>query len=131
MKTICIAGRVGKDAQLRRTQNGDAVLSFTVAVDDGFGESKRTMWFDCSLWGKRGQTLEAMLKKGKEVTVSGDLSTREHEGKTYLTVRVNDVTLQGGNAGEKPARSQRDEQPRGGSLPADLDDSIPFGPEWR
>lgn len=131
MKTICIAGRVGKDAQFRRTQNGDAVLSFTVAVDDGFGENKRTMWFDCSLWGKRGQTLEAMLRKGKEVTVSGDLSTREHEGKTYLTVRVNDVTLQGGSAGDKPARSQRDEQPRGGSLPADLDDSIPFGPEWR
>ncbi len=38
MKQITIAGRLGKDAELRRTQGGDPVLSFPVAVDDGYGE---------------------------------------------------------------------------------------------
>lgn len=133
MKTIVIAGRLGKDSQLRRTQNGDPVLSFPVAVDDGFGENKRTIWFDCSQWGKRGQSLETMLKKGKEVTVSGDLSTREHEGKTYLTIRVNDVTLQGGGERqEKPAKQQSMSygQASGGkaqlSYDEDMSDEVPF-----
>jgi len=133
MKTIVIAGRLGKDSQLRRTQNGDPVLSFPVAVDDGFGENKRTIWFDCSQWGKRGQSLETMLKKGKEVTVSGDLSTREHEGKTYLTIRVNDVTLQGGGERQdKPAKQQSMSygQASGGkaqlSYDEDMSDEVPF-----
>ena len=65
MKQIVIAGRTGKPAELRRTQNGDAVLSFSVAVDDGFGQNKKTLWFDCSVWGKRGETLKDMLPKGK------------------------------------------------------------------
>lgn len=132
MKAIVIAGRLGKDSQLRRTQAGEPVLSFTVAVDDGYGDTKKTLWFDCSLWGKRGSTLESMLKKGKEVTVSGDISTREHDGKTFLTVRVNDVTLQGG--GERKAEPKQQSlsygQASGGASP-DLGDSIPFSPEVR
>jgi len=63
------------------------------------------------------------------VTVSGDLSTREHEGKTYLTIRVAEVTLQGGEQRqdrggyelERPAPSG---EPR--RLADDLDDQIPF-----
>jgi len=49
MKTITIAGRLGKTAELRRTQGGDPVLSFTVAVDDRSAKEKSTLWFDCSL----------------------------------------------------------------------------------
>src|SRR5690606_19456650 len=90
------------------------VLSFSVAVDDGWGERKRTMWFDCSLFGKRGEPLEQYMPKGTAVAVSGDLSTREHEGKTYLTVRVNEVTLQGGKSeGQSEQRSSGRQQSYG------------------
>lgn len=137
MKNITIAGRLGKAAELRRLQDGTPVLSFTVAVDDGWGERKRTLWFDCSLFGKRGEPLEQYMPKGTAVAVSGDLSTREYEGKTYLTVRVNEVTLQGGKQdGERrESRPSRQEQgmydrddPRtgGGSYADDLDDNLPF-----
>lgn len=140
MKAIVIAGRVGKDAVLRRTQSGDAVLGFSVAVDDGYGQNKRTLWFDCSVWGKRGEALEQHLRKGTAVAVSGDLSTREHEGKTYLTVRANEVTLQGGGERQeqRPARQEQsmydrdDERTHGGNrLNDDLSDDIPFAPEFR
>lgn len=141
MKNITIAGRTGKDAVLRRLQDGTPVLGFSVAVDDGYGQNKRTLWFDCSVFGKRGEGLEPHLKKGTAVAVSGDMSTREHDGKTYLTVRVSEVTLQGG--GEKPAAKQeritsydRDDDrtsygARGGSAASLADDEIPFGLEWR
>lgn len=126
MKAITIAGRLTKDADLRTTTGGDQVCGFSVAVDDRSGREKTTMFFDCSLWGKRGEALGQHLTKGTSVTVSGDLGKREHDGKTYLTVRVNDVTLQGG----KPQGDAG--QPRtggGGSEPQqvyDLSDDIPF-----
>jgi single-strand DNA-binding protein len=109
MKTIVIAGRLGRDAELRRTQGGDPVLSFPVAVDDGYGERKSTMWFDCSVWGKRAEALSSHLVKGMAVAVSGDLGKREHDGKTYLTVRVSELTMQGG--GER-----QDAKPKGGGM---------------
>ena len=129
MKQIVIAGRTGKAAELRRTQSGEAVLGFSVAVDDGYGQNKRTLWFDCSVWGKRADALKDMLPKGKEVTVVGDLSTREHDGKTYLTVRVNELTLQGGKSQSDRGPSQSGyggQQSSYGDAPADLDDEIPF-----
>lgn len=96
MKNITLAGRLTKDAELRTMSSGDQVLNFSVAVDDRSGKEKGTLFFDASLFGKRGEALSQYLTKGSSVTVSGDLGTREHNGKTYLTCRVNDVTLQGG-----------------------------------
>lgn len=122
MKSLVIAGSIGKSAELRSTGNGEKVAGFSVAVDDGFGDKKRTLWFDVSIWGKRAETLAPMLVKGGKVTVSGDLSTREHEGKTYLTLRANEVTLQS-------ARHDRDDDPRRDSPPSQgraLDDELPF-----
>lgn len=129
MKNVTIAGNIGKDAETRTTQGGDQVTGWSVAVEERNGQDKRTIWFDCSLWGKRGQALAQYLTKGTRVAVSGDLSTREHNGKTYLTVRASEVTLMGG--GEK-----RDHvaMPPGyeGTAPAEadrrraIDDEIPF-----
>lgn len=129
MKTITIAGRNTKNAELRRTQGGDPVVSFSVAVDDGYGQNKATMFFDCSIWGKRGEALQPHIVKGQPITVSGELGKREHEGKTYLTIRVNEVALQGG----KPETTQRREPDDGsyGAGSALLDDEIPFAPEFR
>lgn len=135
MKNINIAGNITKDAVLRRTQSGEPVTGFSVAVNDA--RTKSALFFDCSLWGKRGDALTAYLKKGTKVSVCGDLGTREHDGKTYLTVNVSEVTLMGG--GEQQAKPQtgydhQDETPRQGqaaNFSRDLDDDIPFAPEWR
>lgn len=143
MKAITIAGRIGKDAETRTTQGGDQVTGFTVAVDEGFGDKKRTLWFDVSHWGKRGAAVAQYLTKGSNVTVTGDLSTREYEGKTYLTIRAHDLTLQGGrqdggNSGSggqgypQPDRGQQGGYGYGaGGTPMDDQDEIPFNLEWR
>jgi len=126
MKNLTIAGRLTKDAETRDA-GSDRVTSFSVAVDDRVGKEKGTMFFDASLWGKRGEALAQYLTKGSYVTVSGDLGTREHNGKTYLTLRVADVTLQGGkpqgasNDGFSGAAGKADQAAR-----YDLDDAVPF-----
>jgi len=129
MKAIIIAGNIGKDAEVRTIQgSGDKVTGWTVAVEDRTGKEKSTIWFDCTLWGKRGESLAQYLTKGSKVCVSGELSTREHNGKTYLTIRAEQVTLMGG----KP-EGQRDEPSgqssgygAGGRPGGDMDDAVPF-----
>ncbi len=128
MKNLTIAGRLTKNAETRDV-GSDRVTSFSVAVDDRQGKEKGTLFFDASLWGKRGDSLAPHLTKGSSVTVSGDLGTREHNGKTYLTIRVGDVTLQGG----KPATGgggENQERAQTGTRTAayDFDDEVPFMP---
>lgn len=127
MKAIIIAGNIGKDAEVRSTQGGDKVTGWTVAVEDRTGKEKSTIWFDCTLWGKRGESLAQYLTKGSKVCVSGELSTREHNGKTYLTIRAEQVTLMGGKP--EGQREERREDPPAQRNP--MDDSIPFAPEVR
>ena len=129
MKNVTIAGGIGKDAVTRTTQGGDKVTGFSVGVSEGFGDGKRTIWFDCSLWGNRGEKLAGYLTKGSRVAVSGDLSTREHEGRTYLTVRASEVTLLGGGNRDDGMSDTARAADNAQRPPVDLGnggDSIPF-----
>lgn len=131
MKQITIAGNIGKSAEVRNTQDGTPVAGFSVAVEDRSGKEKTTVWFECSLWGRRGETLAQYLTKGSKVVVTGELSTREYNGKTYLQVRADNVTLMGGGQrDEKPEGMYSDRGPAQGE-PADFEDTIPFAPEFR
>lgn len=129
MKTLTIAGRVTKDAATRDAGD-NRVTSFSVAVDDRSGGEKKTLFFDCSFWGKRGEGVAQYLTKGTPVTVSGDLGTRDYEGKTYLTLRVNDLALQGGKkADDGDFRSGGDDRVSGGGGAGDRQES--FGRDHR
>lgn len=119
MNVYTFSGNLGKDCVVRNTGQSE-VANFSVAVKSGYGDREQTLWIDCSLWGKRAQSLAEYLTKGQQVVVSGELSTREHEGKTYLQVRVNDVTLVGKRDSQQ--QSAPDNQP----TPDDMGDDIPF-----
>jgi single-strand DNA-binding protein len=125
VKSITIAGNIGKDAETRTTQGGDTVTSFNVAVEDRSGKEKVTLWFSCSMWGKRGTSLAPYLTKGSKVAVSGDLSTREHEGKTYLQVRVDQVSLMGGGQ-DRAERQEQSAESYGAKSRDQMDDEIPL-----
>ncbi len=127
MQTIVIAGKLGADAVLRKTQNGDSVCSFSVAVDQRDGRDKSTNWWRVSLWGKRGEGLAPYLLKGASVTVSGEFSLGEYEGKPQLNVRANEIALQGGRSDGGNARVPDGSQGApGGGFADDLSDDIPF-----
>lgn len=131
MKQITIAGNITRDAELRTTQKGDKVASFSVAVND---RNKEATYFGVSLWGRRGEALCQYLTKGSSVVVQGDFSTEEYNGKTYLKVSASEVTLMGGRRDDRPQGGERQQQdshpnsgPSGYQAPSrDLDDEIPF-----
>ena len=122
-----IVGNVGKDAVHKSTQGGKEFVSFTVAAKVGWGEREQTLWFDVTKW-SGSQKLADMLLKGSKVTVIGRLSTREHEGKTYLQIDAQELVPTGRASGDAP----RQISAGGGSGDGfgygtdDLDSDIPF-----
>lgn len=135
MNVLTASGNIGRDAEVRNA-GGTAVAGFSLAMKSGYGDKAQTIWLDCSLWGKQAESgLVQYLKKGQFVVVSGELGTREHEGKTYITLRCNSVTLGGKQEAapqaaarpapqqSAPARPSPAQQTAG--LP-DFDDDIPF-----
>ena len=136
MQILTIAGNVGRDAVLRRTQGGDAVLGFSLAVDNGKdrnGNKRESTWYDCSIWGKRGEGLESYVKKGMKLALTGRPTAREHNGKAYLGISVNDLSFMGRSSGgdsagdgyDSGASSGGSSAPAGGAASMD-DDEIPF-----
>ena len=131
MQVATIAGNLGRDAEYKTTQGGDAFCRFTVAVTTGWGDRKATTWWDVTRWGKGAESLAGLLAKGAKVTVSGEVSTREHEGKTYLQLRADHVTLQGGKQDSHSRADQREvgaarQEARRIADDLDLSDEVPF-----
>jgi single-strand DNA-binding protein len=82
--------------------------------------------------GKQAESgLVQYLIKGQQVAVSGELGSREHNGKTYLTLRINNISLVGGKsegataAPAKPSQPAQ-QQPAQQEPDFDFDDDIPF-----
>ena len=123
MQSITVTGGLGRDAELKQTQGGDSILSFSVGSSQGYGDKKSTNWFRCTVWGKRGTSIAQYLTKGTKVTVQGEFSIGEYDGKAQYEIRVNEVEWQRNDA----PRQQADTPAPGSSWDnADLDDSVPF-----
>lgn len=135
MNVFCFTGNLGGDVKVNST-GGSTVANFSVAVKSGFGDKAQTMWIACALWGKQAESkLIDYLTKGQQVAITGELSTREHDGKTYLQVRVGTIHLVGGKSegGQQQAPRQQQQAPQRQQQapnPApdfdSFDDSVPF-----
>jgi single-strand DNA-binding protein len=127
MNSITIAGGLGRDAEIKYLNNGDPICNFSVA--DSQGRDKPTIWWNCSLFGKRGEALSQYLTKGQSVTVVGVVTEREWTDKEgnkrkSMDVRVSEIALQGGRRDAEP-QEERHQAPK--PAQADIDDSdIPF-----
>ena len=141
--------RLGRDAELRTTQNGKSVLGFAGAYDVGFGDNKKTQWIDCSLWGNQAERVASMMLKGTQVVIyADDVCIDEYpknDGTTgvKLKCRVINFDFAGGkpqsqSAPQQQAPQQPYSQPvnqvqqppqappsQGGGFD-DFDDDIPF-----
>lgn len=136
-------GNVVQDSALRFTSSQQAVLGFRIActedwLDKQSNERKeRTEFVNCTLWGKRGESLHKILDKGTRVHVSGRLETTSWDDKKtgekrYGTqIVVSDVILLGGGKGKSETRGDSQSESRG-NAGADSnsetynDDDIPF-----
>jgi single-strand DNA-binding protein len=91
INTVTLLGRLGKDVDLKYTQSGKAVATLTLAVDDGYGESKHTSWFNIVCWNKTAENVAKYCVKGSQVAITGRLSQRswdDKDGNKRYTIEV-------------------------------------------
>ena len=93
---IVIMGRLTRDPELRTTQAGVSVTSFTVAVDRDFGGrdggERQTDFIDCVAWRSTGEFVSKYFHKGSMIVVSGRLQSRkwqDREGNNRTSWEVN------------------------------------------
>lgn len=86
---VILMGRLTRDPELRHTNSGASVCSFSVAVDNGYGENRQTDFINCVAWNKTAEFVSNYFGKGKMIIVIGRISTRTWEGqdgkKNYAT----------------------------------------------
>lgn len=87
---VILTGHLGKDVELRYTQSGKAVASFSLAVKDNFTKEK-THWINCTVWGKPAENCANYIGKGSHVAVDGRLNTRSYENNSGQKVNVTEV----------------------------------------
>ena len=96
MNKITISGNVCKDIELRMTAGkGTPVATTSVAVNDGYGENKKTYFVNIVVWGKQAEFFANNVVKGQKVWVNGKLTIRDYEAKDgtkrYVTEVVADM----------------------------------------
>jgi single-strand DNA-binding protein len=132
---VIIVGNVGRDPEVRYTQSGRAVASFSVATSERFQDKEgqpqeRTEWHRVVAWGRLAEICGEYLRKGKQVYVEGRLQTRDWEDKDghkrYTTEVIANVMQMLGRRGEDGGMS--DEGPsRGASSGGDPMSQVPSG----
>ena len=82
LNKLIIMGRLTRDPELRRTQAGKAVASFTLAVDRDFSQDgkKETDFIDCVAWGNTAEFVSKYFTNGRMAVASGRLQIRNWTG---------------------------------------------------
>ena len=71
-----IQGRLTKDVELRHTQSGTAVASFTVAWSEKYKKQERKLFLPCVAWSGTGEFVSKYFSKGDQIIIEGKLNTR-------------------------------------------------------
>lgn len=121
-----IEGNATRDAELRTTQSGKKVLTFGIANNQRFGDTEKTNFVDCSLWGDRAEKLAPYIKKGTGLFLQGSLDYREWERdgqkRSKLELHVDKLSFKGGRKADDEAEDKPAPE-----IAGDLyDDDIPF-----
>lgn len=147
---VILVGNVGADPEIRRTQDGRPIANIRLATSESWkdrntGERKeKSEWHTIIIFNEGlCKVVEQYVKKGSKLYIEGALQTRKWQDQSGNDRYSTEIVLQGFNSTltildspQPPERSKPDERDSyGNQQPAnfsrDLDDDIPFSPEWR
>lgn len=135
---ITIMGRLTKEPELRRTGNGIAVTSFTLAVDRDYAENgaeRETDFIECVAWRGTAEFVDKYFGRGQMAVVSGRLQIRDREDKGGNRRRSAEVVADNVYFGEPKRDAGKNGAPHAGVKPAptsdfavleDEDEGLPF-----
>lgn len=147
INSVTIVGRMTKDAELKYTNSGTAITKFSIAVNRS--QKKGDQWeeeasfFDVSLWGKRGESLNQYLQRGTRLAVTGELRQdrweQDGQQRSRVYIHANNIQLlgskndsnnqsnqQGYGNNQKPNNSCQNYQQNNQGGNGGFEDDIPF-----
>ena len=114
MNAICLMGRLTGDPELKTTQSGVSVTSFSVAVDRAYrskDQERQTDFINCVAWRNTAEFISRFFHKGQRIALQGSLQSRKYTAndgsqRTVYEVVVDNAFFcesKGGNAGGAPS----------------------------
>lgn len=105
---VVLTGRLTRDLELRRTQSGTSVVSFTLAVDRNFKKEGQPEadFINCVAWNRQADTMAQYLHRGSLIGVDGRLQTRNYENQQGQRVYITEVLVESFTFLESRAQSQ-------------------------
>ncbi len=138
---VFLVGRLGRDPELRYTQNGTPVANFPIATDETYIDREgvrqtRTEWHRIVVWNKQAETSANYLSKGRLVLIEGSLQTRkwqDQQGQDRYTTEIRaqrvvfmDSQQSANQAAQKEQAPQDSEDP----FKSRQEDADSFGPAF-
>lgn len=131
---VVLMGNLGHDPELRHTQRGTPVATFSLATSEGYTDQngergERTDWHRIVVWGTAAEACKEYLHKGRLVHVEGSLRTRSYDDNTghkrgVVEVVARRVQFVGGNAQERETPTSLSGEIAGAPEPGE--DEVPF-----
>ena len=135
MNKVIFCGRTTKDIEMRYSQgeNSMAIGRFSIAIDSGYGDKKKTSFFNCTIFGKQAEAFEKYVPKGTKVLLECEANQNQYTDKNGNKVNSVDFIVKSFEFCESKSQSNSQPQPTQSndnswmSIPDNLDDSsLPF-----
>lgn len=127
---VILIGNLGKDPELRFTESGKAVCTFSIATSekwtgDNGQKQDKTTWHNIVAWGKTGEIIKEYLTKGSQIYIEGKIDNRTYDDKDGNKRCVSEIIVKEfkflGGGSKATADKEPDQQP-----PVGGDDDLPF-----
>ena len=100
-------GRLTRDPELRHTGKGTPITTFSIAIDNGYGENQRTDFVNCLAWNKTAEFVTKYFTKGKMIIIAdGRISTRSWETQDGKRAYATEVVAKEVSFGESKTSPQ-------------------------
>ena len=136
MNKVIFCGRTTKDIEMRYSQgeNSMAIGRFSIAIDSGYGDKKKTNFFNCTIFGKQAETFERYVPKGTKVLLECEANQNQYTDKNGNKVNSVDFIVKSFEFCESKSnnqQSQNNDRPQSSpddfiKIPDGIEDSLPF-----
>lgn len=117
INSVSISGNLTRDCELRTTQNGTQILTFTVAVNDR-KRDQNGQWvdvpnyIDCCIFGNRAESVSRFISKGSKVSCHGKLrwsqwNDKSGQKRSKIEVIVDEIEFMSQSKGQNQAQGNR------------------------
>lgn len=134
MNKVIFCGRTTKDIEMRYSQgeNSMAIGRFSIAIDNGYGDKKKTNFFNCTIFGKQAEAFEKYVPKGTKVLLECEANQNQYTDKNGNKVNSVDFIVKSFEFCESKSQSNSQPQPTQSNdnswlnIPDGVEDSLPF-----